>query len=281
MTDSVNWTCPTCNVIVTTPFCAHCGEEPLASRALTLRGVGEKLLHALTSIDARTMRSAWKLLRHPGALTLAWTRGVRKSYVAPFQLFLIANVFFFGVQWLTSENVFSSSLDSHLHHQDWSALAQSLLARRLEATHTTLEQYEPVFDRAVVLNAKSLILLMTIPFALILPLAFFRERRPFMTHVAFSLHLYTFLLVLFCVALLLARFSELLGFGGLEVPRVDNVLSIANLAACTVYIYLASGPVYGASGKLRAAKAFLLALAVATIVLGYRFVLFLITLYTI
>jgi len=281
MTDSVNWTCPTCNVIVTTPFCAHCGEEPLAPRALTLRGVGEKLLHALTSIDARTMRSAWKLLRHPGALTLAWTRGVRKSYVAPFQLFLIANVFFFGVQWVTSENVFSSSLDSHLHHQDWSALAQSLLARRLEATHTTLEQYQPVFDRAVVLNAKSLILLMTIPFALILPLASFRERRPFMTHVAFSLHLYTFLLVLFCVALLLARFSELLGFGGLEVPRVDNVLSIANLAACTVYIYLASGPVYGASGKLRAAKAFLLALAVATIVLGYRFVLFLITLYTI
>jgi Protein of unknown function (DUF3667) len=280
MTDSVNWACPTCNVPVTTHFCAHCGEEPLAPRDLTVRGLGEKLLHALTSIDARTMRSAWKLLRHPGELTLAWTRGVRKSYVAPFQLFLIANVLFFGVQWLTSENVFSSSLDSHLHHQDWSDLAQSLLARRLEATHTTLEQYEPVFDRAVVLNAKSLILLMTIPFALTLPLAFFRERRPFMTHVAFSLHLYTFLLLLFCVALLLARFSELLGFGGLDVPRVDNVLSIANLAACTGYIYLASGPVYGASGKLRVAKAFLLALTVATIVLGYRFVLFLITLYT-
>jgi hypothetical protein len=64
------------------------------------------------------------------------------------------------------------------------------------------------------------------------------------------------------------------------VPRVDNVLSIANLAACTVYIYLATGPVYGASGKLRGVKAFLLALAVAAIVLGYRFVLFLITLYT-
>jgi len=280
MTDSVNWICPTCNVAVTTCFCARCGEEPLAPRDLTLRGLGEKLLHALTSIDARTIRSSCKLLRHPGELTLAWARGVRKSYVAPFQLFLIANVLFFAVQWLTSQNVFSSSLDSHLHHQDWSDLAQSLLARRLEATHKTLEQYEPVFDRAVVLNAKSLILLMTIPFASILPLAFFRARRPFMTHVAFSLHLYTFLLLVFCVALLLARFSELVGFGGLDVPRVDNALSIANLAACAGYICLASGPVYGASGKLRAAKALLLALAVAAIVLGYRFALFLITLYT-
>ena len=280
MTDSVTWICPTCNVAVTTRFCARCGEEPLAPRDLTLRALGEKLLHALTSIDARTMRSAWKLLRHPGELTLAWARGVRKSNVAPFQLFLIANVLFFAVQWLTCQNVFSSSLDSHLHHQDWSDLAQSLLARRLEATHKTLEQYEPVFDRAVVLNAKSLILLMTIPFASILPLAFLRARRPFMTHVIFSLHLYGFLLLVFCVALFLARFSEFVGFGGLEVPRVDNVLSIANLAACASYIYLASGPVYCASGKLRVAKAFALALAVAAIVLGYRFALFLITLYT-
>jgi hypothetical protein len=109
MTESVRWICPTCNVTVTTPFCGHCGEEPLAPRDLTLHGLGEKLLHALTSVDARAMRSAGKLLCHPGELTLAWTKGVRKLYVAPFQLFLIANVLFFGVQWLTSENVFSSS----------------------------------------------------------------------------------------------------------------------------------------------------------------------------
>jgi len=279
MVDIGHWTCPTCKVTVTTPFCARCGEEPLAPRDLTLRGLAEKVLHAFTSIDARTARTAWKLLRHPGELTLAWTSGVRKAYVAPFQLFLIANLLFFALQWLTGENVFSSALQSHLHHQDWSDLAQSLLTRRLEATHANLEQYEPVFDHAVVLNAKSLILLMTMPFALLLPLAFLRERRPLMTHVAFSLHLYTFLLLVFCVALLAAKVSALFGFGGLDAPRVDNVLSVANLAACAAYIYLAIGPVYNATGTLRATKAIILALAVGAIVLGYRFVLFLITLY--
>jgi hypothetical protein len=204
---------------------------------------------------------------------------VRRAYVAPFQLFLIANVLFFALQWATGENVFSSSLDSHLHHQDWSDLAQSQLARRLEATQMSIEQYAPAFDRAVVINAKSLILLMTLPFALLLPLTFLRERRPFMTHVAFSLHLYTFLLLLFCVALLAAKLSAVLGFGGLDAPMVDNVLSVANLAACAAYIYLAIGPVYGATGTARTAKAVLLALAVAAIVIGYRFVLFFITLY--
>lgn len=279
MCNTASWTCPTCKATVTTPFCARCGEEPLPPRDLTLPGLAEKVIHALTSIDARAARSAWALLRHPGQLTLAWTSGVRKRYVAPFQLFLIANVLFFALQWLTGENVFSSSLDSHLHHQDWSELAQSLLAGRLEATHRSFEQYQAVFDRAVVLNAKSLILLMTVPFALLLPLAFFRERRPFMVHVVFSLHLYTFLLLVFCVALLAAKLSALLGFGGLDAPRVDNVLSVANLAVGATYLYLAVGPVYDAAGAGRLVKAAGLALAVAAIVLGYRFLLFVITLY--
>jgi hypothetical protein len=100
-----------------------------------------------------------------------------------------------------------------------------------------------------------------------------------MIHVVFSLHLYTFLLLLFCLALLAARLSASLGFGGADTPMVDNVLSIANLTACTVYIYLAIRPVYGAMGMRRVVEATVLALAVAAIALGYRFALFFITLY--
>jgi Protein of unknown function (DUF3667) len=279
MSDTVRWTCPTCNTSVVTPFCPACGEEPHSPQELTLRGVAEKVLHAVTSIDARVARSAWCLLRRPGELTHAWVVGTRKPYVAPFQLFLVANVLFFAMQWLTGMNIFSSTLDSHIHHQDWSELAQSLLKQRLDTSHTPLALYAPVFDRAVVLNAKSLIVLMTLPFALLLPLMFFGERRPFMAHVVFSLHHYTFLLLLFCVALLAARLSAALGGGGLDSPRVDNVLTVFNLVACGLYLYAAIGPVYGASGAMRVAKAVVLTLAVGLIVLGYRFVLFLITLY--
>jgi len=279
MLHAPRWTCPTCVELRETPFCARCGEEPLAPRDLTLPGLAEKLLHAFTSIDARAVRTARRLLRNPGELTVAWVRGVRKPYVAPFQFFLIANVIFFTIQSLSGENVFSSTLDSHLHHQDWGELAQSLVTERMAATRADLKDLAPAFDRAVVLNAKSLIVLMTVPFALLLPVVFFRERRPFMAHVVFSLHLYTFLLLLFCLALLAAKASALLGLGGLESASVDNVLSVANLAACILYIYLAIGPAYGATGAPRALKAMVLAVAVAAIVVGYRFLLFVITLY--
>jgi hypothetical protein len=116
-------------------------------------------------------------------------------------------------------------------------------------------------------------------YATLLPVVFLRQRRPFMAHVVFSVHLYTFLLLVFCVALLAAKASALLGYGGLEAPMVDNVLSVANLLTCAAYLYLAIGPVYGARGAARGIKAIFLASAVGAIVLGYRFALFVITLY--
>jgi hypothetical protein len=281
MTEAVRWTCPTCDKEVSTPFCATCGEEPLAPRDLSLRAVSAKFFHALTSIDARVARTAWCLLRAPGRLTLSWAAGVRRPYVAPFQLFLIANVLFFALQSLTGTNVFSSPLESHLHHQDWSAFAQERVAQRLAQANTTLDRLAPLFDRSVVLHAKSLIVLMTLPFALLLPLAFLGARRPFMVHVAFSLHLYTFLLLLFSGALLVATASAALGLGGIDAPRVDNVLSVVNLAACALYLHVAIGVVYGERGAARALKAAALTICVAAIVLGYRFAMFVLTLYSV
>ena len=97
MTAITSWTCPTCRVTVTTPFCAQCGEEPIAASDLTLRGLAGKAFHAFTDVDARALRTAWTLIRRPGELTRTWANGVRKAYVAPFQLFLLVNVLFFAL----------------------------------------------------------------------------------------------------------------------------------------------------------------------------------------
>ena len=128
-------------------------------------------------------------------------------------------------------------------------------------------------------NAKSLIILMAVPFALLLPLVFFRSRLPFAAHVVFSIHLYTFLLLLFSLALLVATLDVLLGGTGLKSAMMDNVLSVVILVTCAAYLYVATGPVHGASGPTRVVKVLALAPAVGVIVLGYRFLLFLITLY--
>jgi hypothetical protein len=206
-------------------------------------------------------------------------RGQRIFYIGPFQLFLIANVLFFATQSLTHTNIVSLTLDSQLHNQDWSGLAQRLVSHRLETMRTTLDLYAPIFDEAVVLNAKSLIILMALPFALLLPIVFYRNRRPLVVHAVFSLHFYAFLLLLFCVTLAVAAVDVLFGGAGLNSARMDNLLSIFNLTACVAYLYVATGTVYGGRGAMRVIKVLALALAAAGILQGYRFVLFLITLY--
>ena len=273
------WTCPTCANHVTTPFCPQCGESPLRPPDLTLRAIGAKVLHAATSIDGRLISTMWVLLRHPGELTVAHLNG-SGCLMYPFQLFLIANAFFFAMQSLTDTQIFGSTLESHLHHQDWSSLAQSLVAERVAKLGTNLRQYTTTFDRAAVLNAKSLIILMVVPFTLLLWMTSLRARKPFVAFVYFSLHLYTFLLLLFSIALAIAAIEVRLGGLGLDSPNVDNILSLINLGLCGGYLFLALKPVFGSHGITRLVKAATMTLAAGLIVLGYRFAIFLITLYT-
>ena len=272
------WICPSCERTTTTPFCPVCGERPLGERDLSLRGVGEKVLQALTSIDGRMIRTVRALVVQPGSLTLAYTQGRRRPFLGPVQLFLLANLVFFGAQSITHSNVFSSSLDSHLHVQDWSALAQQMVARHLAARDFSLAQLTPLFDRSAVFNAKWLVILMALAFSIALPLASPRSGRPFVAHVVFALHLYAFLLLLFSAGLAVAAASALTGGAGLASAAMDNALSIAMLAACALYLFFAIGRVYPGAVAARVVKAVLLAAYSAAVVLGYRFLIFVVTL---
>jgi hypothetical protein len=277
---ATSWKCPGCKRVRQTRFCSQCGEERLRRHDLTLRDLARQFAKGLSSVDGKLLRSSRAILAGPGTLTAAYVQGERRRFVSPLALFLIANALFVGMQSLTGMSILSSPLNSHLHVQDWREVAQSLVARRLAATHETLANYTPRFDRAVTFNAKALMILMVLAFAPVVALLFRGRHQTIGVHVVFAMHLYAFVLVLFCASLALAEGDAMVGGGGLSSPNVDTVLSLLNLIACGVYIYLAIGPTYAASGVARYAKAAVLTTAVACLFVGYRFLIFLITLYT-
>jgi len=280
MAEAEPWTCPTCHRPVSTPYCPTCGERPLHARELTLRGFLDQLFLAFTNIDGRLFRSVRCLLGRPGFLTVAYLQGCRKPYVGPISLFLLANALFFATEALTGGTVFTTPLDSHLHRQPWSPVAEVLISHRLEETQTTRDLYAPVFDHAVARNARAFIMLMALAFVAAPSIVFYRSRRPFLVHALFSLHVYAFLLVLLSLATLVTRVDVWMGGGGFGSDRVDQVISLVLLAVCAIYLHVATGIVYGAHGVLRVVKVFSLTAAVASIVLGYRFALLLVTLYS-
>jgi hypothetical protein len=146
--------------------------------------------------------------------------------------------------------------------------------------HTTLDLYTPVFNQAVALNARSLIIFMVLAFAFVPAIVFHRNRRPLIAHALFSLHLYAFMLLLFSVANAVPALDLRFGGTGFASEPLDRVLSLGLLVACAAYLYIATGAVYGAKGPLRLFKVVALTIGMAAIVLGYRFVLLLITLYS-
>jgi hypothetical protein len=277
---TAKWTCPGCGQRRTAAFCPACGEEPLRPRDLKVDDLAGQVFRAFSNVDGRLLRTFRALLLRPGTLAALYVAGQRRKYIGPLQLFLIANALFFAIQSLTRTQIFSSPLASHLDRQDWSPIARQLTATRLAARHETLQAFAADFDRAAVLNAKALIILMALAFAPLLPLAYYRARRAVGAHIVFALHFYSFVLLLLCVSLLLAEADLLLGGGGLAAAPVDLALSLFNVGACAVWLYAAAGTFYEARGLPRIAKAAVLAAAVGALALGYRFVIFLITLYT-
>jgi len=280
VTETSPWTCPTCRTIQRTPFCPGCGERPLSSRELSLRGLAHEAFEAITDIDGRLLNSVRCLVRRPGALTVAFVEGPRKPYIGPVALFFVANVLFFATEAMTGGLVFSTTLDSHLHSQPWSGLTQSLVAQRLAALHTTQELFAPQFDGAVALHARSLVLVMAVAFALLVSVVFRRSTRPFAAHAAFSLHLYAFLLLLFCAGTALPALG--MPFGGTRSTSdlLDAVLSLTLVIACGIYLFAAIGTVYGWRGPARVIASIGLSAGAAAIVLAYRLGLMLLTLYT-
>jgi hypothetical protein len=280
MIDAEQWTCPTCGETVFTRYCPACGEGHLLARELTLRGLFDQLVQALTSIDGRLIRTFRCLLSHPGRLTMAYLHGRRKPYVGPVSLFLIANVLFFAMESLCGGTIFTTPLDSHLHNQPWSPFVESLVTNRLATTQTTIDLYAPDFNRAIARNARSLIIFMVLSFALLPPIVFPRSKWPFVAHAVFALHLYAFLLMLFCLATAIPPFDVFFGGAGFASESLDHAIAVGLLIACAIYLYIAIGAVYGGSAGIRGLKAAALTVFVASIVLGYRFFLLLVTLYS-
>ncbi len=238
-------------------------------------GLGEQVVEAVAHVDGRGLSTFRALITRPGLLTDAYVSGRRKPYLVPLQVFLIANLVFFGFQSLFRANVFSTPLQSQVSGQFYKAFAQRRVDARLAALKTTEKAYAPAYDRAALLNAKSLIILMTPPMALLAGVLFFTRRKPFVTHIVFALHFYAFWLLAFCLltpitAIAITVFMKVSGTT-LAPSTMDLLAAWVWLAAGVVYLGVAVATVYGERGLSRVLKVVLLALEAGVTVFGYRF----------
>jgi hypothetical protein len=279
--------CPTCREERVTRFCGRCGEKRLDHDDLTITGLVGHAVESLTNVDGRVFRSVRDLVIRPGALTAAYMRGQRRPYFPPFQLFLVTNVLFFVLQSALGFQVLSNDLGSHIGtwkgsgSQFYAAIARPIAERRLAATGRTIEQYTDVFNHAVRVNAKALVVAMVPLVALVLLASFPRARYPVTTAAVLALHLLAFFLLLETLLMPLLGVPAGILLTALSVGWLwDPLISAVLLAICGAWIYKASRVVHGASAQSAALKAAAIAVLLLPVIVCYRFIVFLVTLFT-
>ena len=253
---AARWTCQTCGAAAGTAYCGACGERRLSARDLGVLALLGQVFESITNVDGRAFRTFRALFLQPGELTLAFLEGRRKQYIAPFQVFVIANVAFFSLQSLLGFQALSNTFESHVEEQVYSPRALAIATARLEKAGITREAYEPVFDSAVEVNAKALVVLFVPPCALFAWLISLGRGRRGGVHWVFALHFVAFWLLLFsALAPLGALFvGSALKVAGFSEKLLDPIASWLLMALSAVWVYRAFGRVYGGGSRATRAR---------------------------
>lgn len=267
--------CVSCSASVTGRYCSHCGELRADLRHDGLAHVGAELFEALTHVDGKILRSLRALLTRPGELTAAYLRGVRKPYMGPVQVFLIANVVYFAMHSWLGWNALSTPLNMHLHGTPYREFARAH-ALSFGAAHgldlRVPEQFEILaraFDALAPVYAKSLVFAFVPLYALGAALVLARRRLGAFAALVFSAHVISALLWVWGLAFLPL---------GMLIP--DGVVAIVLLGALGLYQFFALKRAFGITNAGAVWRAIALVAVFGVVLFAYRLMLFLVVLHT-
>ncbi len=276
--------CPSCATELAGRFCASCGERARTRRDLTVRALAGQFLGELFNLDGRLWRSLWLLAARPGFLAAEYVRGARVPYMRPVQIFLVANLAYFLLQPLTIANAFNTTLGSHLERQEYSSIVRPMIEIRLQESGEDGESYRQRFDVAADGWARSLIILLVALLVPLFALAQARGRRLLAEHAVFALHFTSYVLVFVSLLLVwtleagLALYRAAGGDpGDVPAPTLDVVILLAN----AWWIVRGFRTFYANRLANSLLVGVLTTLFTAVPIFGYRFLLFLVTYWTV
>ncbi|MEZ4793339.1 MAG: DUF3667 domain-containing protein [Gelidibacter sp.] len=194
-------TCKNCNQLLQDKYCHYCGEKIVEDDDFSIKTILQQTVDGVTNVDSKVIKSFKYLLFKPGRLTKLYVEGVRKPYMKPIQMFLIANVLFFfilpkaDILRIPSKWYFTTEL--------------RLNALKDMSVKSGIPEQELIqlYDAKSVTYSKAAVFII-IPFvALLFALINFRKQFQFGKHVIFAIHYFAFFL-LFCVLFMFIPFVD-------------------------------------------------------------------------
>ena len=225
--------CPSCAEPGRGRYCSACGERFLVEHDFSLLHFFlETLPHEVLDIDGKVLRTLRLLLLRPGILASEYVVGRRQRYVGPLRFYVIAFLLHAALAGLLAGH--GPSLSEHIREGD-----PTQLLARLAASRSGVNWNDPGLEAS--LNERGRwfaeigTMLIFLGVAALQKLVFYRSGRRYLEHVALSLNIVSFYIVI----LLLIEVAVGI-FGRSHFADYDvNAQTWAGLTLLPVYWFLA------------------------------------------
>lgn len=248
--------CVSCDAPLSGPYCARCGERVLEPDALTLRHfLVHTVANELLNVDGTLWRTLRLLFVRPGRLSLEYAAGRRRPYVNPFRLLLLAIVAyalitssglvaFWSIGGMTVSMAPAAirrniSVETTIEQVDRYGLLRQQFAAKKE--RLTSDAARERFHDRLAAFAQPASFANVFLLAVTLHLGFRRRRRRFLEHVAFSMHIVSFVLLSSVAVLIAVRFRSFLGSYLFLVFALIGLWQFGYLAVAIRRFYLTTG----------------------------------------
>ena len=144
------------------------------------------------SFDSKFFKSLKLLLISPGFLTHEYSEGRIASYITPLKMYLFISVVSFFISSFTSSDELSSL------EEDFNA--KEFVEYHISQSGVSREVFETKFNNELQGKTPLYFLALVVLFSLPLKLIYMQTKRPYVEHLVFSLHFFSFLLIMLTVS---------------------------------------------------------------------------------
>lgn len=272
--------CLTCSTSFQGKYCSRCGEKVVDQQDRSIKHFLSDLLNAFTFLDGKFPTSIKTILLQPGKLSEDVVRGVRVPYMKPVSLFFVGNFLYFL---LPGSEIFNTSLKSQLVSDPFGKIVENLVHPKIAELNISYEQFEIVFNNESSSWAKLLIVLIVVLFSFVTSLVNFSRSRYYADHLTYAFEFLSY--VVFYPVILFFSLTYFIYWIGLQMG-LDLMWLFKNEMYLQLPVFILMIFYFLFRGetrfyKVQRVKAFLksltLLLGLVGIVLIYRFVLFIVT----
>ena len=271
-------TCKSCGTTLHGEYCHECGEKVLTHKDRSILVWIENFVSGLWLLDGKVIRSFRYLLFKPGTYASDIYQGIRKRYLTPMQLFLIANLIYFL---LPSFVTFKTTLDSQRNNLPYSRFVRDYIDVIISKSGEVYEVFDLTFNTQAVSLSKILIILMAPMFGAVVWVLYLRRKEFYLTDFFnLGLQFMAFFILAFEV-LFFGLFWLLIWIFQPTFQITDQHLGVIAMVMTGLYLFFQLKGVFTEKGIWRILKVPVLIFSLIFLVAVYRFILLFATLWTI